>query len=95
MKRTHGRSRSKSGHRTPQKDRREPERSGKRISSSEVTVYKRAVSEKRGNSSSEDNVIIEDPVVELLDTFRMKQTKMYVCTLEEFILVDLDTVLYM
>ena len=74
MNRTLGRSRSKSGHRTPQKDRREPDRSGKRISSSEVTVYKCAVSEKRGSSSSEDNVIIEDPVVELLDTREYRAT---------------------
>ena len=28
-------------------------------------------------------------IVELLDWFRMKQTKMYVCTLEEFILVEI------
>ena len=34
-----------------------------------------------------------EPVV-LLEWFRMKQTKMYVCTLEEFILVDLDTLLH-
>ena len=27
--------------------------------------------------------------VELLEWFQMKQTKMYVCTLEEFILVDI------
>ena len=32
--------------------------------------------------------------VGLLEWFRMKQTKMYVCTLEEFILVDLDTLLH-
>ena len=25
----------------------------------------------------------------MLDTFRMKQTKMYICTLEEFILVEI------
>ena len=30
-----------------------------------------------------------------MDTFRMKQTQMYVCTLEEFILVDAVTLLYM
>ena len=29
------------------------------------------------------------PFVELLDTFRMKQTQMNVCTLEEFILVEI------
>ena len=33
-------------------------------------------------------------VVELLDTFRMKQTKMYICTLEEFILDDLHYLMY-
>ena len=32
--------------------------------------------------------------VELLDGFRMKQTKMYVCTLEEFILDDLHYLMY-
>ena len=32
--------------------------------------------------------------VELLDVFRMKQTKMYVCTLEEFILDDLHYLMY-
>ena len=37
------------------------------------------------------------PCVEMdvLYWFRMKQTQMYVCTLEEFILVDVVTLLYM
>ena len=30
----------------------------------------------------------------MLYQFRMKQTQMYTCTLEEFILVDLDALLY-
>ena len=33
-------------------------------------------------------------LVELLDGFRMKQTKMYVCTLVEFILDDLHYLMY-
>ena len=32
--------------------------------------------------------------VELLDMFRMKQTKMYICTLKEFILDDLHYLMY-
>ena len=31
----------------------------------------------------------------MMDAFQMKQMKMYVCTLEEFILVDVVTLLYM
>ena len=31
----------------------------------------------------------QQPLVGLLEWFRMKQTKMYVCTLEEFILVEI------
>ena len=31
----------------------------------------------------------------MLYQFRMKQTQMYICTLEEFILVDVVTLLYM
>ena len=31
----------------------------------------------------------------MLDTRNVEQTKMYVCTLEEFILVDVVTLLYM
>ena len=33
--------------------------------------------------------------MDVLYRFRMKQTQMYVCTLEEFILVDVVTLLYM
>ena len=35
------------------------------------------------------DIELEFADVELLDEFRMKQMKMYVCTLEEFILVDI------
>ena len=36
-----------------------------------------------------DTVNMKIKAVVLLEWFRMKQTKMYVCTLEEFILVDI------
>ena len=34
-------------------------------------------------------------MLDVLYWFQMKQTQMYVCTLEEFILVDVVTLLYM